>query len=83
MENTQTLKSGTCPKCGSTDVYTNTGQNKRGERMQLPVSSMKWYFLDTYICTNCFHFEEYVSDKEKMDAGIVDKIKKEWNKVKN
>ena len=80
MDNT--LKSGTCPKCGSTEVYTNTGQGKRGDRMQLVVSSMKRYFLDTYICTNCFHFEEYVSDKDKTDTNIIQKIKSEWNKVK-
>lgn len=76
------LKSGACPKCGSTEVYTNTGQNKRGDRMQLVVSSMKWYFLDTYICTNCFHFEEYVPEKEKMDAKMIEKIKSDWKKVK-
>ena len=83
MENEQTLKSGTCPKCGSQEIYTNSGQNKRGERMTLAISSMKWYFLDTYICTSCFHFEEYVSEKEKTDTSITDKIKKDWNKVKN
>jgi len=80
LENT--LKSGTCPKCGSAEVYSNTGQNKRGERMSLVISSGRWYFLDTYICTNCFHFEEYVSEKEKMDAKILEKIKTTWNKVK-
>ena len=80
MDNT--LKSGTCPKCGSTEVYTNTGQGKRGDRMQLVVSSMKRFFLDTYICTGCFHFEEYVSDKDKSDTNIIQKIKSEWNKVK-
>lgn len=50
--------------------------------MSLVISSGRWYFLDTYICTNCFHFEEYVSEKEKLDAKIVEKIKSDWKKVK-
>ena len=50
--------------------------------MQLVVSSMKWYFLDTYICTNCFHFEEYVPEKEKIDTKMIEKIKSDWKKVK-
>jgi predicted nucleic-acid-binding Zn-ribbon protein len=76
-----TLKSGTCPKCGSPDVYTNRDLPKRGERMQLVVSSMIWYFLDTYVCINCGHFEEYVNDKEIKDASIIDKIRETWKKV--
>jgi len=77
-----TLQSGICPKCGSTEVYSNKGQNKRGDRMQLVISSMKWFFLDTYICTNCFHFKEYVADADKSDTKIIDKIKSDWKKVK-
>lgn len=81
MDNTGTLKSGTCPKCGSKEVYSNRDLPKRGDRMQLVVSSMKWYFLDSYLCTNCFHFEEYVPEKEKSDAGLIKKIKETWKKV--
>ena len=77
----RTLKSGKCPKCGSAEVYTNRDLPKRGDRMQLVVSSMKWFFLDTYVCTNCGHFEEYVSDKEIKDASIINKIKETWKKV--
>jgi len=76
------LKTGTCPKCSSTEVYTDRGLTKRGERMQLVISSWKWYFLDTYICLNCYHFEEHISEKEKGDPKIVEKIKESWNKVK-
>ena len=77
----RSLKSGTCPKCGSKEVYSNRELSKRGERMQLVISSMKWYFLDTYICTGCFYFEEYVPEKEKPDAAIIAKIKETWKKV--
>lgn len=74
------IKSGNFPKCGSKEVYINRDLPKRGERMQLVVSYMQWFFLDTYICTNCGHFEEFISDKELNDAGIIDKIKKTWKK---
>ncbi|MBZ0201993.1 MAG: hypothetical protein K8I03_03145 [Ignavibacteria bacterium] len=76
-----TLKSGKCPKCGSSEVYTDSGKDKRGERMQLVISSWKWYFLDTYLCLGCFHFEEYVPENEKLDEKIIKKIKETWKKV--
>jgi len=77
----QNLKSGKCPKCGSNEVYTDRGLLKRGERMQLVISSWKWYFLDTYICLNCFHFEEYVPEEDKHNEKAIEKIKNNWNKV--
>lgn len=79
--NSPTLKSGTCPKCNSTEVYTTKGQAKRGERMTLPVSGWKMYFLDTYLCTDCGHFEEYIPDEEMQDKKMIEKIKSTWNKV--
>jgi predicted nucleic-acid-binding Zn-ribbon protein len=81
MDNTQTLKSGSCPKCGSNEVYTTQGSLKRGERMILPVSSWKQFFLDTYICSNCGHFEEYISDDDLKDPKMIEGIKKELRKV--
>ena len=82
MDTGSTLKSGTCPKCGSAEVYTTCGIGKRGERMQLVISSIKWFFLDTYICTNCGHFEEYVNDDDLKNEKAINKIKETWNKVK-
>jgi predicted nucleic-acid-binding Zn-ribbon protein len=79
MENN--LKSGTCPKCGSSEVYTTKGTPKRGDRMQLVVSSMEWYFLDTYYCTNCGYFEEHVNENDVKDQNIIAKIKQKWKKV--
>ena len=79
--NEQTLKSGTCHKCGSTEVYTDRSLLKRGERMQLVISSWKWFFLDTYICLNCFHFEEHIPEDEKHNEKMIEKVKKTWKKV--
>jgi ribosomal protein S27AE len=81
MDNTQTLKSGTCPRCGANEVYTTHGILKRGERMVLPVSSWKQFFLDTYICSNCGHFEEYINDDDLKDPKMIEGIKKELRKV--
>lgn len=81
MDN-QNLRTGKCPKCGSEEVYTDKDLLKRGERMQLVISSWKWYPLDTYLCLNCFHFEEHIPDKGKGDAKTIEKIKKKWKKVK-
>lgn len=79
MENT--LKSGKCPKCGANEIYTTHGQLKRGERMQLVVSSWKWFSLDVYICITCGYFEEHIDEKDIKDEKIIEKIKETWNKV--
>ena len=76
-----TLKSGTCTRCNSKEVYTTKGQTKRGERMTLAVSSWKSFFLDTYVCTDCGHFEEYISDEEMKDRKTWEKVRETWNKV--
>jgi predicted nucleic-acid-binding Zn-ribbon protein len=80
MENT--LKSGTCPKCGSGEVYTTNGIPKRGDRMLLVISSFIRCYLDTYLCTNCGHFEEYINDSDVKDEKLISKVKETWNKVK-
>lgn len=75
------LRSGKCPKCGSNDVYTDRELPKRGERMQLVVSSWKWFFLDTYVCLSCGHFEEFVRETELRDEKTIEKIRETWKKV--
>lgn len=79
--NAETLKSGTCPKCSSKEVYTDKELVKRGERMQLLVSSWKWFFLDTYICLTCGHFEEHIRETELRDEKKIEKVRKTWKKV--
>ncbi len=75
------LRSGKCPKCGSNDVYTDRELPKRGERMQLVVSSWKWFFLDTYVCLSCGHFEEFVRETELRDEKTIEKIRETWKKL--
>jgi hypothetical protein len=76
-----TLKSGTCPQCNSTDVYTNAGKPKIGDRMVVAVTGWRHYSLDTYICCNCSHFEEHIPEKEFKDPKVMEKIRKMWKKV--
>ncbi len=82
MDTGLSLKSGKCPKCGSNEIYTTCGLGKRGERVQFAISSMTWFLLDTYICTNCGQFEEYINDADLKNEKAITKIKETWNKVK-
>ena len=77
-----TLKSGTCPKCGSNEVYTDREALKRGERMQLVISSWKSIFLDSYICLTCGYFEEHVPEDELRNEKLIEKVKENWKRVK-
>ena len=52
------MKSGTCPKCQSTDVRITTIINQE----MVPSA----YQFDTYVCTACGYFEHYVADPTKL-----------------
>jgi C4-type Zn-finger protein len=75
------LKSGTCPQCGSKEIYTDSQQPNRGERSQIPVSSFKWLLTKYYVCISCGYFEEYIREKELKDEKTIAKIKDNWKKV--
>jgi len=75
------LKSGTCSACGESNVYTNNESNRRGERGQIVLSAFKWMYIDTYICSVCGKFEEYVNDKDFRDEKNREKLFQEWDKV--
>jgi len=81
MHDKNNLKSGNCPKCNSTEIYTTSGTTKRGERIIIPVTGSKFFLLEIYICTDCGHFEEFVPDKELEDKTFINKIKESWKKV--
>ena len=73
------LRTGTCPGCGGTEVYTTRGLPKRGERMTVAVSSFSQIYLDTYLCLGCGHFEEHVPPEDL--AKNAAKIRSTWTKV--
>ncbi len=75
------LKEGKCSSCGSTEVYTNSRVNPRGERGQLVVSTFKWMNFDTYVCLSCGKFEEYLNENDFKDEKIKEAFLKKWKKV--
>ncbi|MBK7130360.1 MAG: hypothetical protein IPM74_10555 [Crocinitomicaceae bacterium] len=68
----------TCPKCQSTEIFTNMGITKRGERSVIPVTGWSRIHVDVFVCTQCGYFEEYLDMKDK--SGI-EKLKVQWNKT--
>ncbi len=69
------MKSGTCPKCGSTDVRFRKGTGYRG-------CLMVTYFTGTstedYVCPDCGYIESYVANPAARTKGIREK----WPRVK-
>ena len=51
------MKSGTCPKCNSTDVYF-----KPYALDKVTLDGRGVEYTD-YVCTNCGYFETYIADK--------------------
>jgi len=72
------MKNGTCPNCGSSEVYAGTNlARKGGSYNTIPISFMRLVALDNYVCVDCGYLERYISDR----AGL-ERIKKKWPKVK-
>lgn len=69
---------GKCPKCGCTEVYTDTELPRRGERALLAISGWGQAYVHNYICASCGYLEEYI---EISDSKKLDKIKSEWSKA--
>lgn len=73
------LKSGTCPKCESGEVYSGaTIPLKKGPfgSNSIPISLTSIAALDNYVCTSCGYIERYISDTEKLTE-----ITEKWSKV--
>ncbi|MGH8985512.1 MAG: hypothetical protein ACRDY6_16765 [Acidimicrobiia bacterium] len=55
------MRSGTCPKCQSTDVRITTVINQE---------MVPSYQFDTYVCTARGYFEHYVADPTKLAKAV-------------
>jgi hypothetical protein len=73
------MKSGKCPKCGSTNVYKETngiyipkmlGTFVRTDSGNMGSSS------EDYVCTDCGYYERYIADRDKLKQ-----VAKVWKKV--
>lgn len=70
-----------CPKCNGTEIYTDRGLAKRGDRTSIAISSWSKLFLDTYVCLECGYLEEYVEDEYLKDPKKMAKAKENWRKL--
>ena len=73
------LKSGTCPKCTSDEVYSGASiPLKKGPfgSNSVPISLTSIAAVDNYVCTRCGYIERYISDVEKLTE-----IAEKWSKV--
>lgn len=70
-----------CPKCGGTEIYSDNGLSKSGDRSAINISNWKRLFIATYICLDCGYLEEYADSAELKDKKLLDKIKENWRKI--
>ena len=72
------MKSGTCPKCGSSEIYQSPQQGARGYVgnwifIKFTLWKNKGAYLIHYACAECQYIESYVAD----DASMRN-IREEW-----
>jgi predicted nucleic-acid-binding Zn-ribbon protein len=75
------MKSGRCPKCGSTEVHAGTRIAAKGGvygSNTIPLGSLGFSSaaLDNYVCVTCGYVESYVADRWKLE-----KIARKWPQV--
>jgi ribosomal protein L37E len=79
------MKNGTCPECGSTQVYVGKGTESQGLRdehsIHLAIDGLNTLYLETYVCANCGYVRAFALDQDlaQIRAGIGKS--KPWNKV--
>lgn len=69
-----------CPKCQSTEIYTNEGHSKQGDRARFQISSFSTALISSYICTSCGFIEEYLENDDLNDQKKMLKLKEKWRK---
>jgi predicted nucleic-acid-binding Zn-ribbon protein len=71
------MKNGTCPKCGSTEVYHQVGHQASQELIVLVGGILsRGIAPDKYACTNCGYLEYYLPL-----ADDIKTIQENWKKV--
>jgi hypothetical protein len=78
------MKDGKCPKCSSTNIYTNRRGIDWGSKSQwleiwfgTPDSRINaWADFDSYVCIDCGYFENYILDREALSE-----IQTKWKKI--
>lgn len=70
------MKSGTCPKCGSTEVYMKNGGLQQGYVIAFGFANTRSVTTDDYICLNCGYLEQYIPNARETLKDIATKWKK-------
>lgn len=73
------MKSGTCPKCHSSKVFSGAGiPLKKGPfgSNSIPIGLTSMAALDNYVCGECGYVEAYISDQTKLAE-----IARKWEPV--
>ncbi len=71
----------TCPKCKGTEILTNEGLLKRGDRSGAVISSWTGFSVAIYVCAKCGYFEEYVDEKDLNKEKFKAAMQKEWKRM--
>ncbi|KXK42404.1 MAG: hypothetical protein UZ05_CHB002003014 [Chlorobi bacterium OLB5] len=79
--NVETIKTGKCPVCGSSEVYDNRGASPGNQRKFITVSAAKSFVIDAYVCTACGYFKEFIRDEDMKNEKLMNKVKEKWNKT--
>ena len=73
------MKSGTCPKCGSSEVFAGTDVFPKSGPFTcnaIPVGLTTMAPLDNYVCVACGYVESYIGRKEDISA-----IRRKWPRL--
>ncbi|MBL0714225.1 MAG: hypothetical protein JJV98_11040 [Desulfosarcina sp.] len=70
------MKSGRCPKCGSSKVYSGTEVFPKSGPFTcnaIPISLTALAPLDNYVCVDCGYVESYISTPEDLET-----VRRKW-----
>ena len=71
------MKSGTCPKCNSTDVRVRVFPQAYSSQ-QIRLTMWRWAPVSEYVCPDCGYVEKYLEG----DPKSADFIRQKWPRAK-
>ena len=72
------MKNGQCPKCNSSDVFNKERGVLYGTGLVISTGGLGLpsQEFESYVCTNCGYFENYIVDQAKLIQ-----VKEKWTRV--
>lgn len=83
IDNITTMKSGTCPKCQSSEVFNNSSHPTRGDRASIAGADGRVrsnLYVNVYVCADCGYVEEYVREDILNDQEKMERLRSTWKK---